>query len=342
MLREITNMCRPLRQALPEESEVGFALGVCPFVRAMIFFPAIGDGHRRAELFHAKARQVFPHGDQKTFRVSHCFEFSKIRYHTARSECARVFTPEEISMKKFFAIAFLATQMVWGQAAPLRMICSNGVRAAILDLKADWERAIGRPVAIEFGATAELRQKIDAGEAFDIAVLTPEATADLTKQGKLMAGTNAEIARVGIGFGIKQGAPKPDVSSPEAVKQTLMKTKSIALVKVGASRAYIEKMYDRLGAGDALKAKTLYEDSTEHAGEAVASGKAGLSIMPMSEIPLVKGVVVAAPLPGDLQNYLRFEVAVVAKTKDAATAKKAVAYLTSAAAKPVFKAKGMQ
>jgi molybdate transport system substrate-binding protein len=245
-------------------------------------------------------------------------------------------------MKKLAAVAFLATQVMWGQAEPVRLLCSNGVRGAILDLKADWERAIGRPMNIEFGATAGLRQKIDAGEAFDLAVLTPEATADLTKQGKIVAGTNAEIARVGIGFGIKQGAPKPDFSSPEAVKQSLMKAKSISLVKVGASRAYIEKLYERLGAGEALKAKTLYKDTTEDAGEAVASGKASLSIMPLSEIPLVKGVVVAAPLPGDLQNYLKFEVSVAAKAKDVATAKKAVAYLTSPAAKQVFKSKGMQ
>lgn len=245
-------------------------------------------------------------------------------------------------MKKLAAIAFVFAQVMWGQAAPLRMLCSNGVRGAILDLKADWEKAIGRPINIEYGATAGLREKIDTGEAFDIAVLTPEATAELTKQGKLMAGTNAEVARVGLGFGIKQGSAKPDFTSTEAVKQSLMKTKSISLVKNGASRAYVEKLYERLGAGDALKAKTLYEDTTEHAGEAVASGKASMSIMPLSEIPLVKGVVVAAPLPGDLQNYLRFEVSVAAKTKDAATAKKAVAYLTSPAAKKVFKAKGME
>jgi molybdate transport system substrate-binding protein len=250
-------------------------------------------------------------------------------------------------MKKLAVVAFLAahffvTPVIWGQAAPLRMLCSNGVRGAILDLKADWEKAIGRPINIEYGATAGLRQKIDAGEAFDLAVLTPEATADLTKQGKIMAGTNAEIARVGIGVGIRQGAPKPDVSTPDALKQTLMKAKSITLVKVGASRAYIDKMYERLGAGDALKAKTLYADTTEHAGEAVASGKIDLSIMPLSEIPLVKGVVVAAPLPVDLQNYLRFEVSVAAKARDAAVAKKAAAYLTSPAAKPVFKAKGME
>ncbi len=245
-------------------------------------------------------------------------------------------------MKKLAVIAFVAAQVMWGQAAPVRLLCSNGVRGAVLDLKADWERAIGRPIEIEYGATAGLRQKIDAGEAFDLAILTPEATEDLTKQGKIMAGTNAQIARVGIGFGIRQGAPKPDFSSPEAVKQSLMQAKSIALVKVGASRAYIDKMYERLGAGDALKAKTLYEDSTEHAGEAVASGKASLSIMPLSEIPLVKGVVLAAPLPGDLQSYLRFEVSVAAKAQDTAAAKKAVAFLTSPAAKKVFKAKGME
>ncbi|MSV34897.1 MAG: ABC transporter substrate-binding protein [Bryobacterales bacterium] len=245
-------------------------------------------------------------------------------------------------MKKLAVLAFLAVQVTWGQAAPVRVFSSNGVRTAFLQLKADCERAIGHPLVIEFGSTAQLRRKIDAGEAFDMAILTPEATADLTKQGKIMAGTAAEIASVGVGFGIRQGSPKPDISSPEAVKQTLLKAKSVAIAKEGASRGTIDKMYEKLGIAPALTAKTLYEDGTEKVGEAVMAGKADLDILPLSEIPLVKGMVVAGPLPGDLQNYLRFSGSVAVKAKDPAAAKKAIEFLTSAAAKPVFKSKGMQ
>ena len=245
-------------------------------------------------------------------------------------------------MKKLAAVAFLAAQVVWGQAAPVRLLSSNGVRTALLELKPECERIIGHPLVIEFGSTAQLRRKIDAGEAFDMAILTPEATVDLTKQGKIMAGTQAEIARVGVGFGIRQGAAKPDISSPEAVKQTLLKAKSVAIAKEGASRGTIDKMYEKLGIAQALTAKTRYEDGTELAGEAVMAGKADLDILPLSEIPLVKGVIVAGPLPGDLQNYLRFDGSVAAKAKDPDAAKKAIAFLTSAAAKTVFKSKGME
>ena len=126
------------------------------------------------------------------------------------------------------------------------------------------------------------------------------------------------------------------------MKQTLLKAKSVAIAKEGASDGTIDKMYEKLGIAQALAAKTRYEDGTEMAGESVMAGRADLDILPLSEIPLVKGVVVAGPLPGDLQNYLKFSGSVTAKKQDPAAAKKAIAFLTSAAVKPVFKSKGMQ
>ena len=165
---------------------------------------------------------------------------------------------------------------------------------------------------------------------------------DLTKSGKIAAGSAVDLARTGIGFGIRAGAPKPDVSTADAVKQTLLKAKSISIVKEGASRATIDKMFERLGITQAVAAKTALESGTEKSGESVAQGRSEIEIVPLSEVPLVAGVQILGPLPGDLQNYLHFQASVSASAKDPAAAKKAIQFLTSPAAAPTFKAKGME
>jgi molybdate transport system substrate-binding protein len=242
-------------------------------------------------------------------------------------------------MAKFAVVLFLIAQ---AGSAEVRVLASNGVKAALEALKPQAEQAAGEPLAIQYGSSAALKRMILGGEAFDMAILTPEATADLMKSGKIANGTAADLARTGIGFGIRAGAPKPDVSTPEAVKQTLLKAKSISVVKEGASRATIDKMFDRLGIAAAVAAKTELTAGTETSGENVAQGKAEIEIVPLSEIPLVHGVETLGPLPGDLQNYLRFQASLGANAKDAAGAKKVIQSLTSPAAAPVFKAKGME
>jgi molybdate transport system substrate-binding protein len=250
-------------------------------------------------------------------------------------------------MTKPAAVLFLLAQaalapVLFGQAAPLRVFSTNGVKAAMVALQAQTERAAGRPLTIEYGSSAALKRKIEAGEAFDVAILTPETTADLVKAGKIAAGSATEVAHTGIGFGIRAGAPKADIGTPEAVKQMLLKAKSIAIVKEGASRATVDRMFERLGIAAAVASKTTLESGTEKAGESVARGRAEVEIIPLSEIPLVQGVEILGPLPGDLQNTLRFQASVGANAKDAAGARKVIQFLTSPGVAPTYKAKGLE
>ena len=247
-------------------------------------------------------------------------------------------------MKRILAATLfvLSPYVAVAQTAPIQVFASNGVKAALEALKPGVERAAGHPLNIAYGASAGLKRQIAAGEAFDLAILTPEVTADLTKTGKIAAGTAADLARTGVGFGIRAGAAKPVVSTPDAVKQTLLKAKSISIVKEGASRATVDKMFERLGIAQAVAAKTTLESGTEKSGESVAQGRSEIEIVPLSEVPLVAGVEILGPLPGDLQNYLHFQASVGTKAKDPAAAKKAIQYLTSPAAAPIFKTKGME
>ncbi|MEO8052862.1 MAG: substrate-binding domain-containing protein [Acidobacteriota bacterium] len=254
-------------------------------------------------------------------------------------------------MKQRFSVSRLAVGagVVWlgahsaaTQIAPVRVLASNGVRAAVEELKPACERAVGRSLTIDYGSSAALKRRIEGGEAFDLAILTPETTAALVSAGRIANGTAVDLASIGIGFGIRAGSPKPDIATPEAMKQTLLKAKSISIVKEGASRAAIEQMFERLGIAEAIASKVKLESGTEVAGENVAQGRTEIEIVPLSEIPLVNGVQILGPLPGDLQHYLRFQAALSANAKDAGAATKAIQFLTSPAAAPVFKAKGME
>jgi molybdate transport system substrate-binding protein len=247
-------------------------------------------------------------------------------------------------MRKLAVVVLLIVELLIAQAASaqVRVLASNGIKAALEALKPQAEKAAGHPLAIQYGSSASLKRMMEAGEGFDLAILTPEATADLVKSGKIANGSAADVARSGVGFGIRAGAPKADISTPEAVKQMLLKAKSIAIVKEGASRATIDRMFDRLGIAAAVASKTELEAGTEKSGESVAQGKAEVEIVPLSEIPLVHGVDTLGPLPKELQNYLRFQASVGANAKDAAGAKKVIQFLTSPAAAPVFQAKGME
>ena len=245
-------------------------------------------------------------------------------------------------MRKTVALLFLLALAAHGQSGPLRVLSTNGIKAALEALKPQCEKAAGRPLAIQYNSSAALKRIIEAGAAFDLAIMTPETTADLVKAGKIAPGTAAEVARMGVGFGIRAGAPKPDVSTAEAIKQTLLKAKSISVVKEGASRPIVDRMFERLGIAAAIASKTTLETGTEKSGESVAQGRSEIEIIPLSEIPLVAGVQTLAPLPGDLQSFLRLQASVGASAADAGAAKKVIQFLTSPAAASTYKAKGME
>jgi len=228
------------------------------------------------------------------------------------------------------------------QAPAIRVLASNGVGGALNDIIPQCERATGHPLAVEFSTTAALKPRIEGGEAFDLTVLTSDAIDALIKEGKVLADSRTNISRVGIGVGIRSGAAKPDLSTPEALKATLLNAKSITYAQSGASRPTIDKMLDRLGIADALKSKTLLLPGAEETTAAVASGKAELLVTLISEIMSAKGMELAGPLPKEFQTYVAFTAGVSPNAKDIEAAKSAVKFLTGSEAAAAYRAKGME
>jgi molybdate transport system substrate-binding protein len=226
-------------------------------------------------------------------------------------------------------------------AEPVRVLSSNGVKAVVEALQPAIEKSIGRALDITFSTSAGLKAEIDKGAAFDVAILTPALIDDLSAAGKIAAGSKAGIARTGVGVGAREGAPRRDVATPDALKATLLQARSVAFTEAGQSRATIDAMYKRLGIEGAMRSKAVLKGPGE-APEAVAAGDAELVLTLVSEILPVKGVQLLGPLPADLQGYVSFAGARSAAARDAAAADAMLQYLSGAMAEATIKEKGME
>src|SRR5689334_6368282 len=169
----------------------------------------------------------------------------------------------------WLALAGLAVALGGAQAAEIKVLCSNGLREVMLDVAPEFERASGHKLNLTFGLAAAFKQRIEAGEAFDVVVLVPALLDDVVKQGKVTAAGRATIARAGNGLAIRAGAPRPDIATPEAFKATLLNAKSIAYAKAGQSGVYFVGLLDRLGIADAVKARALPQATGVEVGAAV-------------------------------------------------------------------------
>jgi molybdate transport system substrate-binding protein len=239
-------------------------------------------------------------------------------------------------------IILLFAAGVPAQAPAVRVLASNGVQGAVSEIIPQCEHAIGHPLAVEFGTTASIKPRIEGGEAFDFTILTADAIDGLIKEGKVAADSRASVARVGIGIGIKAGAAKPDIGTPEALRKALLNAKSITYAAAGASRPPTDKMLASMGIADALKSKTLLLSGAEETAAAVRDGKAEILITLISEIMSAKGLALAGPLPKEFQAYIGFAAGVSPNAKNAEAAKAAVKYLTGPKAAAAYKAKGME
>jgi molybdate transport system substrate-binding protein len=240
------------------------------------------------------------------------------------------------------ACALLFSQGVAAQTSEVRVLASNGIKAVVEDLRPQTEHAIGHTMSVQYRPTAALKQEIDAGEPFDVVIVTVESIAQLSKEGKTTGGEGTALSRVGVGIGIRKGAARPDISTPEALKSALLGAKAIAYGPTGASTPYITRMLDTLGIADTMKAKTLLFDTSDGTNGAVADGKADFGITLVSEILPVKSLELLGPFPDEFQGYVRFSAAVSAHAKNPEAANALIKFLAGPDALPSIKARGMQ
>jgi molybdate transport system substrate-binding protein len=236
----------------------------------------------------------------------------------------------------------LSTQPAIAQTNALRLLVSNGMKGTMEELQPQAEKAIGRSLSVEYSSTAGLKKKIAAGETFDATIITVEAIDELIKQGKLTAASRKDVGRSELGIGIRKGAPRADIRTVESLKKSLLAAKSITYPQDGASRGYLEKMFERLGIAAQVKPKIILAPGSGPAAESVATGKAEMVMTLFSEIVPNKGTEILGPLPGEYQSDIKFAAAASGGSKNADAAKALIAFVTGPKAAPVLKAKGIE
>jgi molybdate transport system substrate-binding protein len=229
-------------------------------------------------------------------------------------------------------------------AAELKVLTAGAFKPVVLALVPDFEKQTGHKVTVDNDTAGALKKRIEGGEAFDVAVITPAVVDELAGKGKIADGSRVNLATVGVGVVVKEGAPKPDVSTVEKFKQALLAAKSVAYIDPasgGSSGIYIDKLLVKLGIADQIRPKAKLKKGG-HVADLVVSGEAELGLHQISEIVPVKGAALVAPLPQEIQNTTTYAAGLSASAKNNEAAKALIKMLAGPAAAAVLKSKGME
>ena len=239
-----------------------------------------------------------------------------------------------------FALAVFATSPA--SAAEVKVLASNALKTVLQELVPQFEKTTEHKLAITYGSTGTLSASIEKGTPFDLTILGADALDGFVKQGKLVAATRTAVARSGIGVAYRKGAPKPDISTAEALKRALLSAKSVSFNTQGLSGTYMLSVIDKMGIAAEVKPKVKVPPVS--AAVDVANGVADLGMTQVSEIlpHAAEGAELAGPLPAELQLYTIFAIAVGSDAKQPDAAKALIRFLTAPAAVPVLKAKGLE
>ena len=242
------------------------------------------------------------------------------------------------------AAALCLPALTSSSAADVKVLTAGAFKQVVLALVPDFEKQTGNKVIVDNDTAGGLQKRIESGEAFDVAIITPTIVDGLAASGKIVPNSRVNLATVSIGVVVKEGAPKPDIGTVEAFKNALLSAKSVAYIDPasgGSSGIYVDKLLERLGIADQVRPKAKLKKGG-YVADLIVSGEAELGVHQISEIVPVKGAVLVGPLPKEIQNTTTYAagLSAIAQNKDAAQA--LIKTFSSPAAANVFKAKGME
>jgi molybdate transport system substrate-binding protein len=226
-------------------------------------------------------------------------------------------------------------------AEEIRVLSSVGIKTVVDALAPQFEKTTTHRVTTVFDLASTLKTKIEGGEPFDVAILTPPLLDDLIAKKIVAAASRATVARVGLGLMSRAGAPKPDVSSVAAFTRALVNARSITYASAGASGVAFVATIEKLGIAKQVAARARPEATTEAVGHNVTSGASDFAVLPVSEILPVKGAELGGVFPAEVQTYVVMAAGVSAKAQGRA-AQDFVAFLMSPANTAVVRQMGME
>lgn len=217
---------------------------------------------------------------------------------------------------------------------------SNALRTVLLDCLPAFDRANGVTTTVAFGATTHTLEAVRGGAAADLIIATADAIDTLTREGKIISGTCTPLASAGVGACVLAGAPRPDISTVEALKRTLLNAKSVSYSKAGQSGMHMAKVIAQLGIADIVNAKAKI-NASGLVGEVVLRGEVELGFQQISELLAVKGVDVIGPLPDAVQLNSLFAAGIGAQSVMVKQAQALIHALRTAHAASVMREAGL-
>src|SRR5262249_12088091 len=226
-------------------------------------------------------------------------------------------------------------------AADIRVVSTQATEEAYKELVPQFERTSGHKVTTVFTGTLDLQRRIAAGESYDLIIMAGPALDDFIKSGKVIAGSRVDRAKSGVGVGVPTGAPKPDISTVDALKKTLLAVKSIGY-STGPSGVYMVSLFQKLGVADAVKPKLKQTPTGVFVGTIIANKEVEIGFQQVSELSQFPGVDYVGPLPAAVQETTVFSAGLQVGGKEAEAAKALVKFLTAPAAASAYTKRGLQ
>jgi molybdate transport system substrate-binding protein len=241
-------------------------------------------------------------------------------------------------------IAAVSAAVVLGSAAAaaeIKVLSTQATEQSYRELVPQFEKATGHKVTTIFTGTLDADKRIAAGEQHDLLIMSQSSIDQHVKGGKVVQGSRVDLARSGVAVGVKAGAPKPDISSVDALKRTILNAKSIGY-STGPSGNYVISLFERLGVAEQVKPKLKQTATGVFVGSIIASGEVEIGFQQVSELSQYEGVDYVGPLPAEVQNYTTFSSGILSNAKEAEAARALVRYITSPQAGVVYRKRGME
>ena len=226
-------------------------------------------------------------------------------------------------------------------AAELKVLSTQATEDTYRELVPQFEKATGHKVATIFTGTLDAQKRLAAGENYDMIIMAAPAIDAQIKAGKVVSGSRVDLAKSGVGLAVPKGAPKPDISTTEALKKTLLAAKSIGY-STGPSGVYMISLFEKLGLMDQVKPKLKQTPTGVFVGTIIANREVEVGFQQVSEVGNFPGVDYVGPLPADVQQMTVFSSGIVVDAKEAEPARALVKFLTTPEAGAAFRKRGME
>jgi molybdate transport system substrate-binding protein len=226
-------------------------------------------------------------------------------------------------------------------AAELKVLSTQATEDTYRELVPQFEKATGHKVATIFTGTLDAQKRLAAGENYDMIIMASPAIDAQIKAGKVVSGSRVDLAKSGVGAAVPKGAPKPDISTTEALKKTLLAAKSIGY-STGPSGVYMISLFEKLGLMDQVKPKLKQTPTGVFVGTIIANREVEVGFQQVSEVGNFPGVDYIGPLPADVQQMTVFSSGIVVDAKEAEPARTLVKFLTTPEAGAAFRKRGME